>query len=129
MNNCNDILDKIGNALLPFGNIFRGAFPREKEIKEIDDCWDYIVFRKKTPSRAETLIDFRQTYEIAIVRENEIPSYLVFAVIKAVQGAIPRLKFKESSSYEQGYKGNTDLQIEIVLLTFAEQIKGCEICG
>ena len=117
-------LDIIRETLEQFGKTYYGnADP------EMTEPWNYTVFRRSELSKSTNASGFVRRYAIAIVRENYIPEGLEFDVIKAILNATNLRLADTAATYSYVYKGNTDLVVEVCLITFAEPIKGCPING
>lgn len=119
------ILDKIREALEPFGETYYGnANP------STSDPWNYYVFRRATMRKAGAGgTDFKRYYVVAIVKEDFIPDGHEFEIIDAVRAATNMRLADVDISYEYTFKGSTDLVVEVALITFAEPLKGCRVNG
>ncbi len=118
------MLDKIREALKPFGVTYYGnATPANT------DPWDYYVFRRSNLKKASNGVDFVRHYAVAIVKENYIPEGHEFEIIDAIRKATKMRLANVDITYSYVYKGQTDLVVEVALITFAEPLKGCGVNG
>ena len=90
---------------------------------EAEMLWNYIVFNRDR--RAESVQRTGKTYyfNVAIVRENEIPEGLDDEVIGKVL-EIPGLKVAGDSQYHYMEKQSTGAVVEMLIIPFVKPMKG-----
>lgn len=115
-------LDIIREALEQFGKTYYGnADP------ELTEPWNYTVFRRAELSKSTNGNGFVRRYAVAVVRENYIPEGLEFEIINSILETTNLRLADTAATYSYVYKGNTDLVVEVCLITFSEPIKGCKV--
>ena len=116
------LLEKIENTLLQFKlPVFYG-----KTFAKENDNWNYIVFNRQQLTKSGTnMIDVNYLYQVHIVNEDYIDEDFEIEVIKALKKI--GLKLTGVGQYNYVTKGNTDIVVEMLTLTFTKTSKGIEL--
>lgn len=114
--------NKIKEKLLEIDNkVFYGIVPDNVEV----DTLDYFVFGQSKMRKSGTSSnDLNGYWYVVIVRENYIPDDLINQVISKLS-EINGLRLADGD-YEYNYiqKGNTNIIVEMLTLTFTKMKKG-----
>lgn len=122
MSNFIGLLEKIESTLLQFKiPVYYG-----KTFAKENDTWDYFIFNRQRISRSGTNnIDINYQYQVHIISENYIEEDLEIQVIKALKSI--GLKLVDSGQFNYVTKGNTDVVVEMLTLTFSKTNKGVNL--
>ena len=122
MSNFIGLLEKIESTLLQFKiPVYYG-----KTFAKENDTWDYFIFNRQRISRSGTNnIDINYQYQVHIISENYIEEDLEIQVIKALKSI--GLKLVDSGQFNYVTKGNTDIVVEMLTLTFSKTNKGVNL--
>ena len=122
MSNFIGLLEKIESTLLQFKiPVYYG-----KTFAKENDTWDYFIFNRQRISRSGTNnIDINYQYQVHIISENYIEEDLEIQVIKALKSR--GLKLVDSGQFNYVTKGNTDVVVEMLTLTFSKTNKGVNL--
>lgn len=118
--------NKIKEQLLKIEeNVFYGIAP-ETHVKSADNL-DCMIFGVSNYQRkSDKSLDLQGTWYVVIVREDYIPEDLIFQVIDTLHCISGLRLTSDSFDVEYLQKGNTDVTVEAVRLTFSRTIKrGC----
>lgn len=122
MNKFNGVLEKIEQCLSQFNMpVYYG-----RSFASSNDLWNYIVFNRQSINKSGTnRCDYNYYYQVHIINENYIDEGIELQIIQALQDEV-KIKFTGESQFNYVTKGNTDVVVEMLTLTFTMTSKGCE---
>ena len=123
MSKFNGLLEKIETCLSKFDMpVYYG-----RSFAKANDEWNYFVFNRQSMYKSGTTgIDINYQYQVHIIKENYIDEDFEIQVIKAIQNET-RLRLIGQAQYNYVTKGNTDIVVEMLTLTFTRTHKGYEL--
>ena len=117
------LLEKIESCLQGFGlPVYYG-----RTFAKDNDEWNYFIFNRQSLNKSGTSgVDINYQYQVHIVMENYVEEDFEIEVIKTIQEKT-RLKLTGIGQYSYATKGNTDIVVEMLTLTFTRTAKGIEL--
>lgn len=115
------MLSEIKAELLKDGiPVFYGRVPEDEDI----ETWNYYVFNRQRMEKSGN-VNYKQHFQVHLICEDFVPEERELELIKRITG-IPGVHMADDPiEYDYILKGNTDMVVEMVTITFVKNLKGC----